>query len=776
MMMTLTATAAPILDTGNPLGFFTNVASRLLAEELNVNLTRIQIYPTNQYTPAVHRLLQVAANLYDATTNRYYDPVPDTNTIPLPTVFRPFFVKEGTNVYIAGYSEVTNVSEPDLPLSRPYNLADPNELAQLIQGTNYINVYGVPMIVGAKKGLPNFNEFALQSGFQLMRKLQVTRSSPNDLPNTYQLNQMFGLAVSNQLGVECWNSYSSDSTRPVNIFVTDYLTMTLTNDEGLVVENAFVLSGANSLITAWPGYNPAYPIVSFQIPLNTSAASMPFSIYHFNEGNPYLTTNLTLPFETGVIINGLACPQPNWGMSVANNLQVAMVDAISGRIIDYVQLSGPNSTRNLSAEIQREYDVGNLNGYNGLWVTNLSNQGLPRGIGYQVGVALGSYGFSSAFPQTIANENAIDGFRAFYHVGPMYNNPGEAQIIAAAQTNLAMLAAFIPIATSYQHTTWQANDPLVHYLASDLNISTGNGIDSNNLWPGNLGVLNIRYTPWGGNPYIPYADKNPYNLALKDPQVRSSDNWNFPSGQPLNAGWIGQVHRGTPWQTIYLKATDIGLNIWTNWTGDFDTNDAAAMTPVHDWHVASLLTAWLNTNNLASEFSVNNPNPNAWQGLLDGLIALTNIPGQPEAVLISSNSPQASVIASAIQSARATQPGHRFSDIGDILAAPQLAEQSPFLTGLNPTNGISDEAYEVIPGQLLALLRADSIGSAAWLNGQSLMQFTGYDGHSYAIQASADLVNWASVSTNGPVNGVFSFTNSAVPKVNQQFYRSVLLQ
>ena len=98
MMMTLTATAAPILDTGNPLGFFTNVASRLLAEELNVNLTRIQIYPTNQYTPAVHRLLQVAANLYDATTNRYYDPVPDTNTIPLPTVFRPFFVKEGPNV------------------------------------------------------------------------------------------------------------------------------------------------------------------------------------------------------------------------------------------------------------------------------------------------------------------------------------------------------------------------------------------------------------------------------------------------------------------------------------------------------------------------------------------------------------------------------------------------------------------------------------------------------------------------------------------------------
>ncbi|HKW28364.1 MAG TPA: hypothetical protein VJT54_03445, partial [Verrucomicrobiae bacterium] len=50
------------LDTACPLGFFTNVASRLLSARMNVDLTRIQIYPTNQYTPAVHRLLQVAAN------------------------------------------------------------------------------------------------------------------------------------------------------------------------------------------------------------------------------------------------------------------------------------------------------------------------------------------------------------------------------------------------------------------------------------------------------------------------------------------------------------------------------------------------------------------------------------------------------------------------------------------------------------------------------------------------------------------------------------------
>ncbi len=64
-----TALAGPI-TTDNPVGFFTNVASRLLSAELNVDLHHIQIYPTNQYTPAVHRLLQVTANIYDATTNR----------------------------------------------------------------------------------------------------------------------------------------------------------------------------------------------------------------------------------------------------------------------------------------------------------------------------------------------------------------------------------------------------------------------------------------------------------------------------------------------------------------------------------------------------------------------------------------------------------------------------------------------------------------------------------------------------------------------------------
>jgi beta-xylosidase len=62
------------------------------------------------------------------------------------------------------------------------------------------------------------------------------------------------------------------------------------------------------------------------------------------------------------------------------------------------------------------------------------------------------------------------------------------------------------------------------------------------------------------------------------------------------------------------------------------------------------------------------------------------------------------------------------------------------------------------------------------MNSQPVVQFTGYDGHPYAIQVSSDLVNWTSISTNFPVGGVITFTSPGMSNANQQFYRSVLLQ
>ena len=212
---------------------------------------------TNQltYTPAVNRLLQLAANMYDATTNRYYSP---DFSLAFPTVFRPFFWVTNvnglfTNVYIKGYVEVTNlasqnpINQAEVPYDLQYNgPAAFNNFTQLNPGgvnsglNYYINVFGVPWIIGAKKGFPNFNEFSMQTFSEITRKLQIHRSSiDTNVSPTWTTNMMYIVGISNLFGVEAWNSYSSSYTnRPVDIYVTNYLTMVLTNDyRGIAREN-----------------------------------------------------------------------------------------------------------------------------------------------------------------------------------------------------------------------------------------------------------------------------------------------------------------------------------------------------------------------------------------------------------------------------------------------------------------------------------------------------------------------------------------------------------
>ena len=86
MFLATSARANPQLDTSNPISFFTNVATALFEQmdlrDFNgdlVTVTNIPIYEdpavsgvtnVSYYTPAVHRVLQLAANMFDATTNR----------------------------------------------------------------------------------------------------------------------------------------------------------------------------------------------------------------------------------------------------------------------------------------------------------------------------------------------------------------------------------------------------------------------------------------------------------------------------------------------------------------------------------------------------------------------------------------------------------------------------------------------------------------------------------------------------------------------------------
>ncbi len=192
-------------------------------------------------------------------------------------------------------------------------------------------------------------------------------------------------------------------------------------------------------------------------------------------------------------------------------------------------------------------------------------------------------------------------------------------------------------------TTWQANDPLVHYTIGDLlDLERTNRVEFtvNNSTVANLGLVNTRYEPWGGNPASSSSSPTKTALKVKDPLVRRSDDWDFPTNKFPNVGWLGRVHRGTPWQTLYLKSPGIDLPAWQKWTGNgqvvtnvgqIATNwvalnyvayDAFFSQPTNDWRLLDLFTTALNDNATRGQLSINQTNLAAWSAVLSGVSVL----------------------------------------------------------------------------------------------------------------------------------------------------------
>ena len=140
----------------------------------------------------------------------------------------------------------------------------------------------------------------------------------------------------------------------------------------------------------------------------------------------------------------------------------------------------------------------------------------------------------------------------------------------------------------------------------------------------------------------------------------------------------------------------------------------------------------------AGSFSVNVGAPNgpslaAWSAVFSGIVVPTNTIGgytviQPAGVYNAAlplvNQPPLVQLATGIYQTRTNLnlfPLQTFTHVGDILAVPALADQSPFLTGLNATNGITDEMYEWLPQQTMSLLRvANSPRYVIYCYGQTL--------------------------------------------------------
>jgi hypothetical protein len=742
------------------LEFFTNAADKMLrAQFSNISITNIPVYNGTNfiYSPAVQRILQLAANIYDASTNRPFDT--STNQVFYPSVFRPYFaIKNTTNVYIAGFTEVTNRVDY---MSAPLDLTTPAGLQKLRTdlkpGSANDNVYGVPYIIGAKKGFPNFNEFSMAAISQITRRMQITKTTSTKPADwTYAVQYVVG--ISNAFGVELWNSYTSSYPRDVTIYVTNEMSMLITNDMGLTYPTNIPI-GTNFTIPAntWQGAPQTLngsAKAGLILPLITNFVFVPDSVYSATPVG--FTTNLHVGYLPGVPTDR----SPQWALYVTNRVRLILQDTATKRIIDYVQLGGMGDSTNIAQYLQPlGADINNH--FKNLWNTNKLSKtppNLTQGMNSQVQVSLGNQNAAAAdwtpymiLPGGYNQSFEIDKFRAFYGLSPL--SPGaytSAQYdqVKAASNNIVAQVPFTPTAKINDYRTWQANDPLVHYTVSDLTdlqraqnkaltLKPGSPISLNDALP-NLRVINTRFQPWGGNPQNP--DDLATDLAYKDPLITRSDDWNFPTNKFPNVGWLGRVHRGTPWQTVYLKSGTVATNRWQLWTG-IDNKfvlDSGMTQPTNDWALMELFTTAVNENASRGQLSVNQANLASWAAILGGVITLTNTtddanvgiypqpPLQFGALPIdpATHSVALSNIVAGINRSRATTnyPNQMFQHLGDVLSAPELTVNSPFLnlSDAQRKGGIPDAVYERIPQQTLSLLRLGEPRYVIYSYGQSL--------------------------------------------------------
>ena len=427
-----------------------------------------------------------------------------------------------------------------------------------------------------------------------------------------------------------------------------------------------------------------------------------------------------------------------WGLTVSNRLIFLLYDPDYNQVVDVVTLAGMNTFLNISRELT-EGGAGRNLAMDRVWsvrpVRDIPGN-VTEGINWQVQISMGNYqvtdtdwqNYGALDPATGQDRRkAIDGFRHFMN--------RDLSLLWYTTNDLPPLetvhhAPFVPIKKIYQTTSWQVNDPFVHYLASDLidDAQTKSRIDSpgllipisltNNF---NLGRVNDRYRPWGGNPNTATsASRSATDLltAARDPGVRASDDWDFPNGPFANVGWLGRVHRGTPWQTIYLKSAAVRPEFWKEAVGSsyYVISNALPTAPTNDWRLVDLFTVAPHPNATRGTLSVNQQGLAAWSAVLSGIpvtrLVDTNLDGTLDLVeaLVAPAAvePPVKEIVDGINRQRGRMRHRRFETVGDILGAPELTDKSPYLapSDVNRDEVLSDADFERIPQEILSLLKA----------------------------------------------------------------------
>lgn len=739
----------------DPEKFFLTTANVLLRSQYSFGVTNIPVFPTNYYTPGVHRLLQIAANLVDATTNSLW-----------PSVLRPQF-------------------GPDPDPNRPGGLVVSGYVLDNNALTATNNTYGVPFVIGAKKGLPNFNEYVQKTLVQAVSKVEVRRTQVDQPPS--MTNEMFFLSITNFVGLELWNSYSSNHLvglgNTFQVTVSNVIRTCLTNEaHPYSPANAPPWHTVSVLFTnltysvdpGWYFRGRKFMVGGFAVPVSTNVPILASMIYRPLLGQFELVgDNNLFTANNGQFIT------PAWGLCISNELTYML--SMNGRILDYVNLAHIDSYINITDQLMSQGDGPTDTGFNlgTLWSTNrVGNSGLAtaptEGVIRQIEVSLNPSLLSDEDWKNYNNDyDPVTGSDKFKGATTFAN------FLSTNYTNidLARQAPFSPIRKFVQTTSLQANDPLVHYTVDDLLDRTNNVTPEflRYVQPAftnhGLTFLNDRYRPWGGNPKSePESDLNESDVGLKDPGMWSSDFWEFPTNKFPNIGWVGRVHRGTPWQTIYLKAAVADPDKWAGVSLDPNTH------PTNDWKLLDVFTTALHPNATRGQLSINQGGLAAWSAVLSGVMVLTNVEPTDLSLIatgptnrsnllplpIEPGSPQLLRIVDGINLRQATNGP--FRRLGDILSVPELSyrnptEKSPYLSlnsDVDRLYGLTDLACERIPQQVLSLLKVGEPRFVIYAFGQALkpaprsvMTAAGYFQVCTNYQVTAELYTRAVVRVEG---------------------------
>ncbi len=778
------------------------------------NTTSIQTYRTNYvYNPQVHRLLQLAANIYDYTTNAY----PVSSSLPgLPSVFRPLLYRDSTTnnvLRLGGYSEV-RFWNADF-LNNWYAPNDPQFLSSLPQKFNTAafpgqqdkaggpKAYGVPWIIGAKKGLPAFHEAFWQSAVQVTRRLLFERRAAQTVMSAGEVPFVGGngkgfdtlvqyrLRITNSVAVDAYYPYTNPLPRAVRIYVKNFHNFTLKSDltgGSRIVFNRQINFSPQPVDVAANTWKPLTYVTAMN---SAQTNSMIYDVvYDPVQGAVYDSgTNYNAHFVSA------SAPFTPLTAFVTNSLVFVITEQLSGRVIDLVTLQSTmvetNFIRYLGGTTTGGFGNlplgGNPGGVGGgltaasLWSTNqLFSPGYgTTGISNQFRIAVGKTASDNLWNSAVAGiDNAQDKVKAIAGLNYFLYHTSAADLDkstkAAIDQAFVMQAGYNPSASVFLTDRRMANDPLVHYTADDLvpgysaygepggyaEVVIGgvrrtpqNGkaftLDAK-VTTNQVGLARKLLTasaPWGTNANYGYfvppkaddANSSAFDMAYKDPGITQSDDWNFPTNRSTrfpNIGHLGRVHRGTPWQTVYLKssAAAIGTVVsrmesaknWGAWAGNVETYAAK------DRNLFDLFTTAINDNAARGLMGVNQTNLASWSALLSGVPILASNAKQPipqlafiqpsstelKQVLVGyTNTVTGEIIPGLLRTLTNTvlAPGGYFTGSGGVLATPTLSDRSPFL--YMPTNqlgwnraqsrAITDEVVERLPQQVLSLIKAD---------------------------------------------------------------------